>query len=49
MVLADVVTNGYVVKNSLLDEKLAKLTPEDRETIYDVVDVLVKHSKQILP
>jgi len=46
---ADVVTNGYVVKNSLLDEKLAKLTPEDRETIYDVVDVLVKHSKQILP
>lgn len=49
MALADVVTNGYVVKNSLLDEKLAKLTPEDRETIYDVVDVLVKHSKQILP
>lgn len=47
MVLADVVATGYTVKNSMLDEKLSKLSNEDRETIYDVVDTLVKHSKQI--
>ena len=49
MVLTEVVTNGYVVKNSLLNDKLAKLSAEDREKIYEVVDVLVRHSKQILP
>lgn len=49
MVLADVVSTGYIVKNSMLNEKLSKLSSDDREKIYEVIDVLIKHSKQIVP
>ena len=49
MVLSDVLDNGYKVKESLLNEKLEKLVPEDRNRIYEVIDTMMKHSKQILP
>lgn len=49
MVLSDVLDNGYTVKDSLLNEKLEKLVPEDRNRIYKVIDTMMKHSKQILP
>ena len=49
MVLTDVLETGYTVKNSMLNEKLEKLVPEDRNRIYEVIDTLVKQSKQILP
>lgn len=49
MVLADVLKTGYIVKNSILNEKMSKLAPEDRDKIYEVIDTLVKHSKQITP
>lgn len=49
MVLSDVHDNGYTVKDSLLNEKLEKLVPEDRNRIYEVIDTMMKHSKQILP
>lgn len=49
MVLADVLKTGYIVKNSILNEKMSKLVPEDRDKIYEVIDTLVKHSKQITP
>lgn len=49
MVLADVVNTGYKVKNSILNEKLSKLSVEDRDKIYEVIDTLIKHSKQITP
>ena len=49
MILADVVSTGYIVKNSMLNEKLSKLSNDDREKIYEVIDILIKHSKQILP
>lgn len=49
MVLSDVLNNGYTVKDSLLNEKLEKLVPEDRNRIYEVIDTMMKHSKQILP
>lgn len=49
MVLSDVLDNGYTVKDSLLNEKLEKLVPEDRHRIYEVIDTMMKHSKQILP
>lgn len=49
MVLSDVLDMGYIVKTSMLNEKLEKLTPEDRNRIYEVVDTLVKQSKQIIP
>ena len=44
MVLSDVLNTGYTVKNSILDDKLSKLTDKDRNRIYDVIDVLLKHS-----
>lgn len=37
MVLSDVLDNGYTVKDSLLNEKLEKLVPEDRNRIYEVM------------
>ena len=49
MILADVVSTGYIVKNSMLNEKLSKLSNDDREKIYEVIDTLIKHSKQIIP
>lgn len=49
MVLSDVLDNGYTVKDSLLNEKLEKLVPENRNRIYEVIDTMMKHSKQILP
>ena len=49
MVLAEVVSTGYIVKNSMLNEKLSKLSNDDREKIYEVIDILIKHSKQIVP
>lgn len=44
MVLTDVLETGYTVKNSMLNEKLEKLVPEDRNRIYEVIDTLVKQS-----
>ena len=49
MGLSDLLDNGYTVKDSLLNEKLEKLVPEDRNRIYEVIDTMMKHSKQILP
>ena len=46
MVLADVVSVGYTVKNSMLNEKLSKLSNEDRVKIYEVMETLIKHSKK---
>ena len=46
MLLADELKTGYEVKNSILNEKLSKLSPEDRSKIYDVIDTMIGHSKQ---
>ena len=46
IILIDVLRNGYVVKDSLIGEKLAKLSIEDRNKIYDVIDAMVKHSNK---
>lgn len=46
MLLADEINNGYEIKNSILNEKLSKLSPEDRNKIYDVIDTMINHSKQ---
>ena len=43
MVLSDVLDNGYTVKDSLLNEKLEKLVPEDRNRIYEVIDLSLIH------
>ena len=44
MLLCDVVDSGYLVKDSLLTEKLEKVSAKDRETIYDVIDTLLRHA-----
>ena len=49
MILADVLDNGYLVKDSLLAQKLDQLSAEDRSQIYDVIDTMIKHSKQAKP
>ncbi len=45
MVLADVIKTGYEVKNSMLNEKLLKLSRDNREKIYEVIDTLIRHAK----
>ena len=45
LVLADVLVTGYTIKQSVLEEKLAQVSPEEREKIFDVIDVMIKHAK----
>lgn len=45
VVLCDVLEKGYEVKNSLINEKLQMLSKEDRNNIYEVLDVLIEQSK----
>lgn len=49
MILADVIDKGYIIKDSILAEKLDKLSAEDRSKIYDVIDAMLKHSTKIKP
>ena len=46
VILCDVIEDDYRVKDSLLHEKLSKLSEEDRRKIYDVVDTMIAHSKR---
>lgn len=45
MLLADVLETGYVIKASLLTEKLEKLSKKDRDMVFDVLETLLKHCK----
>ncbi len=45
MILTDVLNTGYTVKNSMLNEKIEKLTPQDKVKIYEIIDILIKNSK----
>ncbi len=44
-ILQDVVQSNYELKMSLLNEKLSVLSPDQRATVEDVVDVLVRRLK----
>lgn len=44
MLLADVLTTGYSVKSTEMTSKLEKLSSDERERIYDVVDTLIQHA-----
>lgn len=46
MVLADVIKQGYIVKNSLLWDDIEKLSQQDRERIYLVVETLIKYAQK---
>lgn len=45
IVLADVLESGYNVKTSLLSEKLDSVSTETKDTVYDVIDTILRHSK----
>ncbi len=49
MLLCDVVKTGYNIKDSLLHEKLEKLSEKDRARIYDIIDTEIKHSVRVKP
>lgn len=44
MVLSDVLQEGYQVKASTLSDQLKTLSAKDQKRIFDVIDVLIKHS-----
>ena len=46
MPLTDVLGTGYTVKNSLLTERISKLTRKGREKNYDAIAAMMKHSQQ---
>ena len=43
MVLCDVVDNGFMVRNTILTEKMDKLPAEKRNRIYDVIETLLRY------
>lgn len=45
IVLSDVLENGYIIKNSLLADKLKSVNKDELARIYDMLDVLLKHAK----
>lgn len=46
ILLEDVITSGYKVKNSILSEKLENLPPVEQNRIYAVVETLIEYAKQ---
>lgn len=44
MVMSDVLTQGYAVKSSMLNDKLSKLKKDERDRIYAVIDTMIRHS-----
>ncbi len=45
VILADELKVGYEVKNSMLNEKISKLSKEDQDRIYATIDVLLQFAK----
>ena len=45
LLLADVLTTGYNVKSSEMTEKIASLTPSERDRIYNVVNSMINFEK----
>ena len=46
MLLEDVIYNGYKVKDSLISERLELLSPTERAKVYDIIEVMIKHSNK---
>lgn len=47
MVLCDVLNKGYLMKSSLLNDKLDKLPLAEQNRIYDVLETLLKHANKL--
>lgn len=46
MVLYEVLSTGYDIKVSLLNEKLESLSAKDKTLVYNVVDAIIAHKMQ---
>ena len=46
LLLADVLLVGYNVKSSEMTEKIASLTPSERDRIYNVVNTMIQFEKK---
>ena len=46
MVLYEVLSTGYDIKVSLLNEKLESLSAKDKTLVYNVVDAIIAHKIQ---
>lgn len=42
-ILCDELSCGYIMKNSLLNEKLVQLSQRDRQTVYAVIETLINN------
>lgn len=49
MLLCDVVIASFPVKDTILHDKISKLSDKDRARIYDIIDTEIKHSVQVKP
>ena len=45
MVLADLINNGYTIKNSMWNESMSQIDKKTQDMIYDVVDTIFRHSE----
>lgn len=45
MVLSDVLREGYQIKASAFSDQLKTLSAKDQTRIFDVIEVLIKHSE----
>lgn len=45
MVLSDILREGYQIKASTFSDQLKTLSAKDQKRIFDVVEVLIKHSE----
>ena len=43
--LSDVTITGYKIKDSMLSDKLDRISYEDREMVYDLIDTVLKHKQ----
>ena len=43
IVLSNVLINGYVIKDSILNEKILMLSENDRILIYDIMNTIIKY------
>ena len=41
--LSDVLDTGYIVKTSMLTERISGLSPEERERVYAVLEAMIAH------
>ena len=45
LLLADVLSTGYNIKSSEMNDEIASLTPSERDRIYSVVNTMIKFEK----